>query len=114
MPQLLTGILLLLLLSQQAVADYDTGERLYADCISDNYFNKGYCGGYVTGIIAALVNMQRYHLLPDSSLCVPDDISKAQLVEAVRKYLDDHAQYRSREAVNLVPEALNAAFPCRK
>jgi hypothetical protein len=108
---LLTG--LLLLLSPLAGADYDTGARLYEDCKSENPFNQGYCGGYVTGVVATLVNLQRYRQLPDTALCIPDDVSKGQLVEAVVKYLENYPRQRDRQAVNLVPEALNAEYPCK-
>jgi hypothetical protein len=111
MPRLPTA-LLLLVLSPGVLADYDTGERLYQDCSSKNEFLRGYCGGYVVGVIATMVNMQRYRQLPDSVLCVPAEVSKGQLVEVVTKYLESNPPRRSRQAINLVPEALNEAYPC--
>lgn len=111
MRRLLTACLLLL--SPLAGADEDTGERLYADCKSDKPFNQGYCGGYVVGVVANMVNMQRYRVLPDSALCVPEDVSKQQLVDAVVKYLEAYPRQRARQAVNLVPEALTAEYPCK-
>jgi len=112
MPRLVSGVLLLML-ALPTFADYDTGARLYEDCKSDNPFNQGYCGGYVVGVIATLVNQQRYRVLPDSALCIPADVSKGQLVEAVTKYLEAYPRQRERQAVNLVPEALNAEYPCK-
>ena len=103
---------ILLLVAPLAIADDDTGARLYEDCKSENPFNQGYCGGYVTGAVASLVNLQRYRKLPDNALCIPEDVSKAQLVEAVVKYLETYPRQRERQAINLVPEALNAEFPC--
>ena len=111
MRRLLTAFLLLL--APFAAADDDTGARLYEDCKSENPFNQGYCGGYVVGIVATMVNLQRYHMLPDTALCIPEDVSKAQLVEAVLKYLETYPRQRDRQAINLVPEALNAEYPCR-
>jgi hypothetical protein len=113
MPRLPCCLLLLLLAGGAAAGpDDDTGERLYQDCSSQNEFLKGYCGGYITGVIASLVNLQRYRQIPDSLLCLPVDVSKGQLVEAVTRYLDQYPEKRSRQSINLVPEALNEAFPC--
>jgi hypothetical protein len=111
MPRLLAAVLLLLA-TLTVHADDDTGERLYRDCSSENEFLRGYCGGYITGVIASLVNLQRYRQIADTMLCLPVDVSKGQLVEAVVAYLDKHPERRSRQSINLVPEALNEAFPC--
>ena len=114
MSRLLIGAFALLAALPVRADEYDTGARLYEDCKSENQFNSGYCGGYVVGIVATLVNLQRFRTLPDTALCIPEEVSKAQLVEAVLKYLEAYPRQRERQAVNLVPDALNAEFPCKQ
>lgn len=112
MPRLPCCLLLLLAGGAAAAPEDDTGERLYQDCSSQNEFLKGYCGGYITGVIASLVNLQRYRQVPESLLCLPVEVSKGELVDAVTAYLEKYPGKRSRQSINLVPEALNEAFPC--
>ena len=95
-----------------AHAGFDTGNRLYEDCRSGNYFNRGYCGGYVTGIVDTLEALQSRGILPPTALCVPEEVTKGQLADVVLKYLEQNPERRHLEAGSLVPEALNRAFPC--
>lgn len=95
-----------------AHAGFDTGNRLYEDCRAANYFNRGYCGGYVTGIVDTLEALQSRGVLPATALCVPEDATKGQLADVVLKYLEQNPERRHLEAGGLVPEALNRAFPC--
>jgi len=95
-----------------AAAGFDTGNRLHEDCRSENYFNRGYCGGYVTGIVDTIEALQQSGVLPASALCLPEGATKGQLVDVVSKYFGEHPERRHLDAGSLVPEALNAAFPC--
>lgn len=90
-----------------AHAGFDSGNRLYEDCRASNYFNRGYCGGYVIGVVDAV---ERSGSGP--RICVPEGATKGQLADVVLKYLEDHPERRNRDAGELVPEALHAAFPC--
>lgn len=93
-------------------AGFDSGNRLYEDCASTNYFNRGYCGGYIVGIVDTLEAMQASGMLPKSALCIPEGATKGQLTDIVRKYLEEHPGQRHRDSGSLVPEALNDAFSC--
>lgn len=106
-------LLCLALLPLAAHAGFDSGNRLYEDCRSENYFNRGYCGGYVIGIVDTIEAMQESRLLPADALCIPEGVTKGQLADVVTRYLADHPAQRHDEAGNLVPEALKRAFPCR-
>lgn len=101
------------LLPLVAHAGFDTGNRLYEDCRSENYFNRGYCGGYVTGIVDTIEAMQASGVLPANALCIPEGVTKGQLADVVERFLADRPERRHHEAGSLVPEALAAAFPCR-
>jgi hypothetical protein len=105
---------LLLIGCLPAQAGFDTGNRLYEDCRSPNYFNRGYCGGYVTGIIDTIESLQSRGVLPADALCIPEASTKGQLVDVVLKYLEQHPERRHLESGALVPEALNLAFPCKR
>lgn len=93
-------------------AGFDTGNRLFEDCRAANYFNRGYCGGYVTGIVDTIESLQSRGILPRDALCIPEESTKGQLVDVVLKYLEQNPERRHLEAGSLVPEALNRAFPC--
>ena len=95
-----------------AQAGFDSGNRLFEDCAAENYFNRGYCGGYIVGIVDTIEALQARGKLPATALCVPDGVTKGQLADVVRKYLEENPQRRHADAGRLVPEALNAAFGC--
>ena len=105
-------IIALALWSTATHAGFDTGNRLYEDCSADTYFNRGYCGGYVVGIVDTIESMQGAGLLPRDALCIPEGVTKGQLADTVQKYLQDNPAIRHNDAGNLVPEALREAFPC--
>lgn len=104
--------LLCFLTCLHAEAGYDTGNRLFEDCNSENYFNRGYCGGYIVGIVDTIEAMQASGLLPKKALCIPEGATKGQIADVVRQHLADHPERRHLDSGSLVPEALNAAFPC--
>ena len=85
---------------------------MFEDCSSENYFNRGYCGGYIVGIVDTIEAMQASGLLPRNALCIPDGATKGQIADVVRQHLADHPERRHLDSGSLVPEALNAAFPC--
>ena len=103
---------LLALLPFAAHAGFDSGNRLYEDCGSENYFNRGYCGGYITGIVDTIEAMQKSGKLPKNTLCIPDNVTKGQLADAVKMYLGSNPSRRHLDAGSLVPEALQRSFPC--
>ena len=103
---------LLALLPFAAHAGFDSGNRLYEDCSSENYFNRGYCGGYITGIVDTIEAMQQSGQLPKNTLCIPENVTKGQLADAVKMYLGSNPSRRHLDAGSLVPEALNASFRC--
>lgn len=96
-----------------ANAGFDTGNRLHDDCASENYFNRGYCAGYIVGIVDTVESMQASGVLPKSALCIPEGVTKGQLADVVEKFLADNPVLRNQAAGSLVPQALNAAFPCK-
>ncbi len=106
-------LLALALLPLVANAGFDNGNRLHEDCRSENYFNRGYCGGYITGIVDSIEAMQASGLLPANALCIPEGATKGQLADTVARYLSDNPARRHLDAGSLVPEALKQAFPCR-
>jgi len=103
---------LLALLTAPADAGFDSGNRLYEDCSADTYFNRGYCGGYVVGIVDTIESMQASGVLPANAMCIPEGVTKGQLADVVQKHLQDHPELRHHEAGELVPMAINRAFPC--
>ena len=77
---------------------FDTGNNLRQ--ASEDYFL-----GFVLGVHDAYAS--RF-------FCVPRGVSKGQLAAIVRTYLAQNPEQWHRGAVNLVTDALAAAFPCQK
>jgi hypothetical protein len=113
MPRLLLGAAALAA-TLPAHAGFDTGNRLFEDCSAENYFNRGYCGGYVTGIVDMLEALSARGVIPKNTLCIPEGVTKGQLADVVKKYLGEHPERRHLDAGGLVPEALTASFPCKR
>ena len=91
--------------STYAQTQFETGNKLKADCDkSDGSFSASYCFGYIIG--AADANA--------SSICTPSRVTKGQVFDIVKKYLNDNPAQLHKDADVLVLNALQQAFPCPK
>jgi hypothetical protein len=68
---------------------------------------RGVCIGYITGVAESISRVA-----PASGFCGPDNLTPTELETVVVKYLDQHRQSLDQPAVNLVWQALVAAWPC--
>ena len=69
-------------------------------------FGMGYCAGLVRGV-AESAN----RLMP-GGVCLPEDITAAQAVWVVVRYLHDHPESRHETDTSIVLRALRGAYPC--
>jgi hypothetical protein len=67
---------------------------------------------YVQGVADAFALLKT--LRNRIEVCLPDKVTKQQLGDVVRKYLQDHPADRHTAASSLVLLALGEAFPCPK
>jgi len=91
------------------------GNLLLQDCNEATAsFGFGYCAGYVAGV-AHLVSVESYE---GSTYfwksCPPKAATTEQLVDVVKKFLNEHPEDRHRPALLLVLKALSNAFPCQQ
>ena len=86
---------------------FSVGNKLYSRCSSpNNSLEHVYCLGYVAGATDSLQM--------DGHICVPDNVTVAQAVDVVMKYLRDHPEDRHFLAPSLADLALRQAFPCKE
>ncbi len=99
----------MLLLPLFAVTALNTGDDLLAACIAQGPEHMA-CSAMVMGVAegAALAAADAHQKL----LCVPPRTRPADLIEAVRKYLDAHPEERSKYAPALTYQALRETLPC--
>ncbi len=95
--------------------EFFTGQDLYAACSArptdaDLATRQAWCGGYVVGVSDAQQAAQGAG--SPARVCLPPSASAARMSEAVRAYLEAHADKRPLAAKDLVIQALAAAYPC--
>jgi hypothetical protein len=111
MRTLLFAVLLMALLSMQAVAEFKTGRELQQDSIQcdDGKGDMYFCGklqGFITGVFDT---SSEYATVTD---CSPVDLSPMDLRLTVEMYLNDNPAKLDDAASNLVRTAINEAWPC--
>jgi hypothetical protein len=106
------GLAVMLLLSAQSQAGYQTGNELLWKCESDSDAMYNVCAGYIVGMIESHETMLAFTYMDEPYFCVPDPVSFAELVKVVTKWLNEFPDYLHLDAGVLVAHALNKAFPC--
>ena len=89
------------------------GKELLQDCTRGSPFSKGYCEGFVAGVLAAhlspwVVNLQRGR----TYFCIPPKITFQELAVVVEKYLAENPSRHRYRADTNVWTAVTEAFPC--
>jgi hypothetical protein len=95
------------------------GNRLLGLCTSrDRTFVQG-CEAYINGVADTAAVYQRAAGEPNSpvrladTMCVPRNVTGAQMRDTVTNWLQGHAAERERPAGLIVFHVLHDAFPCR-
>jgi hypothetical protein len=96
-----------LFLPSVAMANFETGNSLYADLTSHELVHRMVGLGYVKGIFDA-------HL--GSSICISDsgNINAGQVSDIVLRYLQNNPEYRNYSANFLIVSVLSQVWPCGK
>lgn len=71
-----------------------------------NPFGMGYCAGLVRGVAESA------NRLMAGDVCLPEDVTAAQGVWVVVRYLRDHPASRYETDTTIVLRALQGAYPC--
>ena len=73
----------------------------------------GVCAGYIAGIIDFHTVLTTVELVPENLFCLPGDITPAQVIREVTKFLADNPEKHQDLAAYSVILALRNAYPCR-
>jgi hypothetical protein len=107
----LGAVTLLALVGKAEAGGFYDGNKLYAICTSDDYYDKVHCLGYIEGA-ADYLDFARviFQRKPD---CIPVGTVPGQIEDAVVNYLRDHPADRTDEASHLVFFAVTQAWNCQ-
>ena len=96
----------LLFVTPQLSAYWGTGNDLKDQCSrAGNDPFKGVCYGYVSGVTDSWEG---------GLFCIPTGVQRSQLVEVVKKYLDENPGKLHESGSTLVINALRMSFPCKR
>jgi hypothetical protein len=98
-------IAVLLMVPSVAMAEFFTGNDLYARMISNEPMDRVLALGYVMGVSDT-------H--QDTAHCAPDSVTNGQTRDVVKLYLQKNPAVRDFTADILVMVALVEAFPCKQ
>ncbi len=100
-----------------------TGKDIYESCrhaiagldnvgdYDDHRF--GVCAGYIAGIIDFHTVATTVESLPGDMFCLPRNISTAEVMRRVTRYLEEHPDRHHDLAAYLVILALQETYPCQ-
>jgi Rap1a immunity proteins len=83
---------------------FESGNRLHDACEARDLLSKGFCAGYITGVVDAL--------RPKELFCLPQNATVEQVADIVKLWLRDHPERRQEPAQVLTGLALLNKFPC--
>ncbi len=93
------------LFSASVKADFYTGNKLKTLCNSQNYVESSVCMGYVNGVTDSFSGYL---------ICLPPDVTTGQLVDMVKKYMNDNPAKLHEPSTSIVIDAIKKDFPCKK
>lgn len=92
-----------LILFQSETALALTGNELKGYLGNDVGLNKGIAYGYMEGVIDARAR----------EICLPNGVSKGQMIDIVVNYLNAHPEVLHQPADDIVFFAITKAWPCK-
>jgi len=89
------------------------GKELLSDCSRGDAFSKGYCEGYIIGVLSAhmspwVINLQKGR----TYFCIPGNLTYEDITKAVKKYIADNPKRRRYRADINIWTAATEAYPC--
>ncbi len=103
--------------SAALAAEEVNGHDLLKQCerlgsgLEQNYY-AGTCAGYIVGVIDSHNGVVSADLMPEPHFCVPSKVDRAQLVDQVVSYVEEHPEQHDFGAATLVWIALVQRYPC--
>jgi hypothetical protein len=113
MKNLIFSLSLFAMLSQPAVAAFQSGSGLLAQCTSQNNTQFALCGTYLKATVDALEELSGSGSLKGEKFCGLNRASVGQLVEAFVSQAKANPETLSQGASGTVLSGLEKAFPCK-
>jgi hypothetical protein len=104
---LVAVLLLALPATSLAVTRIETGNGLF-EAMHDGEPGHLYALGYAVGVMDALASSAG-----GKQTCYPEDATSRQILDAAKKFLQEHPELRHHTAASLLQVAFTKAFPCR-
>ena len=101
-----TCIAVILLAAAPAMAM--TGNQLKDNADYGEKDPRSYSQGYFLGYVAGVADETT------TKLCIPKGVTRTQIAEVVRKYLQDHPAELHLDPNVLVLKAIRTAWPCKR
>ncbi len=108
MKRLLVVILIILISSSMAYAEFLDGNELHRQCQDPDIEQS--CNGYIIGVSDALEGIDSG--IGKVKFCLPDNVTYGQVTDVTKKWLIDYPDKRHLSASGLVVFSLFTAFPC--
>jgi hypothetical protein len=84
----------------------------------DPTFSKGFCAGFVSGVMDGIVYMEVRRVKSISEVrlpyCLPEQVNNGQIIAVFVKYLKANPEQWHEPAAVLLVDSLSGAFPCHK
>ena len=106
-------ILVVLFVGMASASEAESGNELYELLASKSSYSRFVGQSYIFGVIDTTHYINKVWHLPVKWTITPE-VTKGQIYEAVKKYLEDHPDERNQTAYSLVDKALGGAFPPKK
>ena len=106
-------ILVVLFAGTASAWEAESGDELYDLLASKSPYSRFVGEGYILGVIDTTHSINRVWHLPVKWTITPE-VTKGQIYEAVKQYLEEHPEERNQTAYSLVDKALGGAFPPKK
>ena len=106
-------IFVVLLAGTASAWEAESGNELYELLASKSPYSRFVGEGYILGVIDTTHSLNEVWHLP-VQWTIPPKITKKQIFNAVRQYLEKNPEKRNQTAYVLVNKALGKAFPPKK
>ena len=97
--------------SMSSFAGWESGNTLYQKLTSQTLWENAMATGFIAGVFDGYATEQNWDNQAHY-ICMPDNATKQQLSDTVKKYLEDNPQDRHFNAASIVLNALSLAYPC--
>ncbi len=95
----------------ESYASFDTGNELKKFCASDEPdVLYGFCMGLISGVYEGYNTATE---ILDRAHCVPKGVTRIQMRDVVKNFMDENPQLLHKEAAFIIMVALIKNFPCR-